>query len=74
MKIIGDKDIIYEKQIHPKRITEFEHIEKSIKKYSEFLHKNENEKLIYWKIPFVNKGINIEYDNLQIYTGKKKIL
>ena len=74
LKIIGDKDIIYEKQIHPKRITEFEHIEKSIKKYSEFLHKNENEKLIYWKIPFVNKGINIEYDNLQIYTGKKKIL
>ena len=67
-------NIAYEKQIHPQQITEFNNSKNYIEEYKEFLNKNENEKIIYWKIPFKNLGISIRYDKKQIYRGKNTYL
>ena len=68
------KNIAFENQIHPEQIIDYENADKKIKKYKK-LAINENEKLIYWKIPFKNEDISIKYDtNIQIYRGQNKYL
>ena len=69
--------------IDPKQITEFNYSKENIEKYKEFLYKNENEKIIYWKIPLKILGspgkrnfqtLSISYEDkiIQIYRGKNQ--
>ncbi len=69
--------------IDPKQISEFNYSRNYIKDCKEFFNKNENEKIIYWKIPLKILGssfkrnlqtLSISYDdkNIQIYRGENQ--
>ena len=76
LKILDDKNIAFEVQIHPKDIYEYEEMKKKIQNYKDLYTENENETVIFWRIPFRNIDINIKYNDkdIQIFRGKNNFL
>ena len=69
---INHENIASDIQIHPDYIKEFEEAEKDIEKFKELLEEDENDNLVYWKIPFKNDNIHIKIDKvIHIFRGKR---
>ena len=56
-----NKYIAIDIQIYPDNVNKLTKAKEEIEKYKEFIEEEE-EKIIYWKIPFKNESISIRYD------------
>ena len=74
-----NKYIAIDIQIYPDNVNKLTKAKEEIEKYKEFIEEEE-EKIIYWKIPFKNESISIRYDkdkdnkDIQVFRGNEKYL